>query len=86
MRYLAEAIAPAAGAPVRRIAESAERLQTVLGEQHDAAVAYERLRALAGDCERAFVAGELAARANVAAAKAGSPPIATSGAGGRTAC
>jgi CHAD domain-containing protein len=70
MRYLAEAIAPVAGSSVRRLAESAERLQTVLGEQHDAVVACERLRTIAADGERAFVAGELAAGAYAAAVDA----------------
>jgi len=66
VRYLAEAIAPVAGYFVRRLAQSAERLQTVLGEQHDAVVACEWLRTIAADDERAFVAGELAAGANAA--------------------
>jgi CHAD domain-containing protein len=70
LRYLGEALAPVAGAPVRQLAEAAEGLQTVLGEQHDAVIACERLRALAADGERAFVAGELAAGANAVALEA----------------
>jgi CHAD domain-containing protein len=70
VRYLGEALAPVAGSSVRDLAHSAERLQTVLGDQHDAVVACERLRTLASDGERAFVAGELAAGANAAALEA----------------
>lgn len=67
VRYIAEAIAPVVGGAARKLAASAERMQTILGEQHDAVVARERLRSVAADCERAFVAGELAACANFAA-------------------
>lgn len=66
VRYIAEAIAPVAGAVARKLAASAARMQTILGEQHDAVVARERLRTVAADSERAFVAGELAACATFA--------------------
>ena len=67
VRYIAEAIAPVAGGAARKLADSAAQMQTILGEQHDAVVARERLRTVAADGERAFVAGELAACANFAA-------------------
>ncbi|MBV8368115.1 MAG: CHAD domain-containing protein [Candidatus Eremiobacteraeota bacterium] len=59
-RYGAEAVAPVAGRCARRLASAAEELQTILGEQHDAVVACERLHALEAEPQRAFVAGELA--------------------------
>jgi CHAD domain-containing protein len=66
VRYAAEAIAPVAGRRAERFGRDAERLQTVLGEQHDAVLACERLRSLNGDGTEAFVAGELAASATAA--------------------
>jgi CHAD domain-containing protein len=60
VRYVAEAIAPVAGRRARRLARAVERLQTILGDQHDAVVACERVRALPMD-GAGFVAGELAA-------------------------
>jgi CHAD domain-containing protein len=59
-RYAAEAFAPVAGCAAR-FGRAAEALQNVLGEQHDAVMACDRLRALAADGAHAFVAGELAA-------------------------
>ncbi|GIG30442.1 CYTH and CHAD domain-containing protein [Cellulomonas marina] len=47
LRYAAEAGAPALGAPGRRVARRAHALQRVLGDQHDAVVARQRLAALA---------------------------------------
>lgn len=44
LRYVAEASRPFIGSPVKRLARSAERLQDVLGEVHDAAVAQTWLR------------------------------------------
>ncbi|HEY0614728.1 MAG TPA: CHAD domain-containing protein [Candidatus Elarobacter sp.] len=67
MRYAAEAVAPLAGRRTRALAHAAESLQTVLGDQHDAVVARERVRALAADARRAFVAGALAALEHLAA-------------------
>ncbi|HEX3551339.1 MAG TPA: CHAD domain-containing protein [Candidatus Elarobacter sp.] len=67
LRYAAEAAERVAGRRARRLARAAERVQTVLGEQHDAVVAYERLRAMGGVPERAFLAGEVAAHEHLAA-------------------
>jgi CHAD domain-containing protein len=61
VRYAAEALAPVAGRRARSLARAIERLQTILGDQHDAVVACDRMRALATDPERAFAAGALAA-------------------------
>ncbi|HZW53345.1 MAG TPA: CHAD domain-containing protein [Candidatus Elarobacter sp.] len=61
VRYAVEALTPVAGRRARSLARALENLQTVLGDQHDAVVARERMRALAGDPQRAFVAGALAA-------------------------
>jgi len=61
VRYGAEAVAPVAGRPARRLARAAEEVQTILGEQHDAVGACERLHALEDEPQRAFLAGELAA-------------------------
>jgi CHAD domain-containing protein len=70
VRYAAEAVAPVAGRRAARLGRAAEALQTVLGEQHDAVMACERLRALSADGAQAFVAGELAAAAGRAERKA----------------
>lgn len=61
VRYAAEALIPVAGRRARSVARAVERLQTILGDQHDAVVARERMRALAADQQRAFAAGALAA-------------------------
>jgi CHAD domain-containing protein len=66
-RYAVEAVAPVAGRRARKLARAIESMQTVLGEQHDAVVARERMRAFAGHPARAFIAGELAALAHLAA-------------------
>jgi CHAD domain-containing protein len=63
-------VAPVAGRRAARLGRAAEALQTVLGEQHDAVMACERLRALSADGAQAFVAGELAAAAGRAERKA----------------
>jgi CHAD domain-containing protein len=67
VRYVAEAVAPAFGARAERFARCVAALQTVLGEQHDAVVAYQQLREAAGAGAAAFAAGELAALAVIAA-------------------
>jgi CHAD domain-containing protein len=61
VRYAAEALEPVGGRPVRRLARAVEKLQAVLGDQHDAVVAGDRLRREAATGEAAFLAGELAA-------------------------
>ena len=70
-RYAAEAVAPAVGTPAKRFAAAVEQVQDVLGEHQDAVVAGQWLRTHAADSggrvECAFVAGELAAREDVAA-------------------
>lgn len=58
-RYALEAFEPVTGGPVRSIARRVEHLQDVLGEEHDAAVAEQQLRALATESNLAFAAGEL---------------------------
>jgi CHAD domain-containing protein len=69
VRYAAEALAPYAGEAATTFARQAERLQTVLGDQHDAVVAAARLRALAAPAalialeDAAAVAGRSAWRA-----------------------
>ena len=65
VRYAAEAVAPVGGRPARALARATERMQTILGDEHDAVVACRRLRELA-DEPHAFIAGELAALENVA--------------------
>ena len=67
MRYVAEAVTPAWGRGAERFARCVETLQAVLGDQHDAVVAYGRLREIAGAGDAAFAAGELAALALAAA-------------------
>jgi len=62
VRYAVEAVAPVAGCRARQLARAVERLQTILGDQHDAVAACERLRVLSEDDRgSAFVAGALAA-------------------------
>jgi CHAD domain-containing protein len=74
LRYAAEAATPIIGRPARRTAGAAERVQTVLGEHHDAVAAEEWLReqwaddsspgaALAVAPAVAFEAGRLVAEA-----------------------
>ncbi|MBV8581405.1 MAG: CHAD domain-containing protein [Candidatus Eremiobacteraeota bacterium] len=64
VRYAAEALEAAVGGVARDLAAAAESIQTILGDQHDAVVARDRLRALAGRGAHAFVAGEVAALAH----------------------
>lgn len=70
VRYAAEAFTPLIGKRARTFARKVEVLQNVLGEQHDAVVAYERLRQAAGSGEHAVVTGELAALERKAALRA----------------
>ena len=65
VRYAAEAVSPVAGRPARALARATERMQTILGNEHDSVVACLRLRELAHE-PHAFLAGELAALENVA--------------------
>jgi CHAD domain-containing protein len=67
VRYLAEAVTPIAGRRARHLAEATERLQSILGEQHDAVIAREKLRESVLDVGRAFLMGELAASAHARA-------------------
>jgi CHAD domain-containing protein len=69
-RYAAEAIAPVGGKPVSRFAKRVEKLQTILGELHDAVFAEGHLRQIRGDTSEAFIAGGLAAIEAQAANKA----------------
>lgn len=59
VRYAAEAITPVIGQPARRFAKRVERLQTVLGDHHDAVVAGLRLRSEGERSGAGFLAGEL---------------------------
>jgi CHAD domain-containing protein len=72
VRYAAEAVVPVIGRSARALARSVEDLQTILGKQHDAVVACERLRTLArdGDGDFSFLAGELAALATLTSLEA----------------
>jgi CHAD domain-containing protein len=70
VRYAAEAVEPVVGRPARALARTVTDLQSILGNQHDAVVACERLRTLARDTDRAFLAGELSAFATLTALNA----------------
>jgi CHAD domain-containing protein len=63
LRYASESAAPVAGKPAARMAATAEKLQTVLGEHHDAVAAEAWLRASVPTLTPAasFEAGRLAA-------------------------
>jgi len=67
VRYVAEAVVPVAGRAALRFAGCVEALQGILGDQHDAVLAYQRLREHAATDGIAFGAGELAALALTAA-------------------
>ncbi|MEA2671522.1 MAG: hypothetical protein QOG45_1742, partial [Chloroflexota bacterium] len=58
-RYAAEAGTPVLGKRAAGFAKAVARLQDVLGTHHDAVVAAERLRVMAGDGRPAFAAGQL---------------------------
>jgi CHAD domain-containing protein len=69
VRYAAEAVAPVIPR-AQRLANRAEALQELLGEQHDAMVACGALREHRGETpESAFLAGEVAAGEQAAAAR-----------------
>jgi CHAD domain-containing protein len=63
LRYAAETAVPVAGKPAARMAKAAERLQSVLGDHHDAVNAEQWLRreALSSPAEASFAAGRLVA-------------------------
>jgi CHAD domain-containing protein len=60
LRYASEAFANVIGKEAEKYAARVERLQEMLGEQHDGVVALHRLRAFEGSPESRFAAGELA--------------------------
>lgn len=68
-RYAAEAVAPAVGARADEFAVAAAKLQTVLGEHQDAVTMKAWLRTAAGGGRRAFVAGQLVGKEDVARMK-----------------
>lgn len=70
LRYALEALAPIAGRRLLRVADRVQRLQDVLGEEHDAAVTAARLHGTQGQ-SAAFAAGALATleRRNAGAAR-----------------
>ncbi|GEK19489.1 CHAD domain-containing protein [Cellulomonas xylanilytica] len=81
-RYASEVAAEAVGAPARRSARRAHRVQEVLGTQHDAVTRQETLRRLAHqaelDGESTFTYGRLHAleqRAGEAAQEAAAKPL-----------
>lgn len=61
VRYAAEALKPVAGRAARTFTKRVEDLQTLLGHQHDAVVAYGALHAKLDTPELGFLAGEIAA-------------------------
>ncbi len=67
VRYAAEALVSVLGPRATSLAKVVERLQTVLGDQHDATIAASRLAQTDGDGRSEFVAGELAQRERDAA-------------------
>jgi len=67
LRYAAEAVAPVGGRRARRLGRAAERLQSVLGEHHDAVVTSQRLRSVGASADVAFLAGTIAGLERVAA-------------------
>lgn len=69
-RYAAEAIEPVCGKDAKRFAKRVAKLQTILGDLHDAVVADGRLRQVTGDSDEVFVAGELAGMQGTTAATA----------------
>ena len=71
-RYAVNVIAPVVGKPALRFTSAAARLQDALGDHQDAVVSQEWLRKRAAEAEplEAFVAGELVAREQAAAAAA----------------
>ncbi len=70
LRYASEAFADVAGKRAAEYAASVECLQEMLGEQHDAVVALQRLRVIEGSSAARFAAGELAMMALAAGSDA----------------
>ena len=70
-RYAGESVERQYGAKARRFAEAMEEIQTILGDQHDAVIALDRLRAAAdaahADGQSAFSFGRLHARESLEA-------------------
>ena len=66
MRYAAEALTPVYGKPAKKFVHAMKRVQSSLGDHHDAFVTQHRLRELGDDATRtgdnAFVFGTLHAR------------------------
>jgi CHAD domain-containing protein len=71
-RYVAEVASPVVGKPARKSAKAFKKVQSTLGDQHDAVIAAESLRGLAirayGAGENAFTYGLLHERLNERAA------------------
>jgi CHAD domain-containing protein len=59
-RYAAEAAGPVGGKPVARFAKRVAKLQTILGDLHDAVVAEQRLREVRDGHALVFAAGAMA--------------------------
>ena len=70
LRYAAEAATPIIGGPARRTASAAERLQTVLGEHHDAVARESWLRREWGDDDRVSSSAAAAFSAGLCAQEA----------------
>ncbi len=60
LRYASEAFSESAGKRAKLLAREAQRLQTLLGTEHDSVVMVKRLRETASETEAVFAAGELA--------------------------
>ncbi|MDQ6766539.1 MAG: CYTH and CHAD domain-containing protein [Candidatus Eremiobacteraeota bacterium] len=69
-RYAAEAVAPVVGKQATRFAKRVAKIQTILGDLHDAVVAEEKQHRIKGDRDEVFVAGALAAMEGLAANEA----------------
>lgn len=67
VRYAAEALVPVLGRDAMSLAKAVERLQRVLGDQHDATIAASRLAEPSDGGRSELVAGELAQRERDAA-------------------
>ncbi|MBV8532072.1 MAG: CHAD domain-containing protein [Candidatus Eremiobacteraeota bacterium] len=69
LRFAAEALEPAGKKRLGEIARRAKKLQTILGDHHDAIVAVRHLRETAQDGQLAFAAGQLTERSRSLATK-----------------
>lgn len=69
LRFAAEAMQLADGKRMAKIARRAKKLQTILGNHHDAVIALRHLREAGEEGGVAFVAGQLAERSRSIAAK-----------------